>query len=147
MNTVKGLDYVLGHSQREIQRLISQAAILQPVTERLLRSVKIGPGMRVLDLGCGAGDVSMLAAEFVGPTGLVVGIDRNGEVLTLASERAHAAGLRQISFEQASVESFSSEEPFDLVIGRCILVHQSDPVGFLRAAARLVSPGREYSLP
>ena len=102
--------YVLGHSQREIQRLISQAAMLRPVTERLLRRVNIGPGMRVLDLGCGAGDVSMLAAEFVGPTGLVVGIDRNREVLTLAAERARAAGLRQISFEQTSVESFSSHK-------------------------------------
>jgi SAM-dependent methyltransferase len=97
--------------------------------------------MRVLDLGCGAGDVSMLAAEFVGPTGLVVGIDRNREVLTLAAERARAAGLRQISFEQTSVESFSSQQAFDLVIGRYILIHQSDPVGFLRAAARLVSKG------
>lgn len=141
MNTVKKLDYVLGHSQREIQRLISQATMLRPVTERLLRSLKIGPGMRVLDLGCGAGDVAMLAAEFVGPTGLVVGIDRNREVLTLATERAHAAGLRQISFEQAAVESFSSQQPFDLVIGRYVLIHQSDPVGFLRAAARLVGPG------
>ena len=141
MNRVKELDYVLGHSQTEIQRLISQAAILRPVTERLLRAVNIGPGMRVLDLGCGAGDVSMLAAEFVGPTGLVVGIDRNREVLTLAAERAHAAGFGQIRFEQASVESFSSQEPFDIVVGRCVLVHQSDLVGFLRAAARLVSPG------
>jgi 2-polyprenyl-3-methyl-5-hydroxy-6-metoxy-1,4-benzoquinol methylase len=133
--------YVLGHSQREVQRLLSQAAMLRPVTERLLRRVNIGPGMRVLDLGCGAGDVSMLAAEFVGPTGLVVGIDRNREVLTLAAERARAAGLRQISFEQTSVESFSSQQAFDLVIGRYILIHQSDPVGFLRAAARLVSKG------
>ena len=141
MNRVKELDYVLGHSQTEIQRLISQAAILRPVTERLLRAVNIGPGMRVLDLGCGAGDVSMLAAEFVGPTGLVVGIDRNREVLTLAAERAHAAGFGQIRFEQASVESFSSQQAFDLVIGRYILVHQSDPVGFLRTAAGLVSPG------
>jgi cyclopropane fatty-acyl-phospholipid synthase-like methyltransferase len=73
MNTVKKLEYVFGHSQREIQRLISQAAILRPVTERLLRNVKIRAGMHVLDLGCGAGDVSMLAAEFVGPTGLVSG--------------------------------------------------------------------------
>jgi ubiquinone/menaquinone biosynthesis C-methylase UbiE len=137
----KEMDYVLGHSQREIRRLMTQAAILRPVTERLLRNVKIGPGMRVLDLGCGAGDVSMLVAESVGPTGLVVGIDRNQEVLALAGERARAAGLRQVSFEQASVEEFSSHEPFDLVIGRYILIHQSDPVGFLRAAARLVSPG------
>lgn len=101
----------------------------------------MGPGERVLDLGCGAGDVSMLVAEFVGPTGLVVGIDRNREILTLAAERAHAAGFRQISSEHASVESFSPQEPFDLVIGRYILIHQSDPVGFLRAAARLVRPG------
>src|ERR1700751_2614925 len=105
--------YVFGHSQREIQRLISQAAILRPVTERLLRKVQIGPGMRVVDLGCGAGDVSMLAAEFVGPTGLVVGIDRNREVLSLAAERAHAAGLRQMRFEPASVESFLSQETFN----------------------------------
>jgi 2-polyprenyl-3-methyl-5-hydroxy-6-metoxy-1,4-benzoquinol methylase len=102
----KEMDYVLGHSQREIRRLMTQAAILRPVTERLLRNVKIAPGMRVLDLGCGAGDVSMLVAESVGPTGLVVGIDRNQEVLALAGERARAAGLRQVSFEQASVEEF-----------------------------------------
>jgi len=51
---------------------VSQAAVLRPVTERLLRSLKIGPGVRILDLGCGAGDVSVLAAEFVGPTGLVL---------------------------------------------------------------------------
>jgi ubiquinone/menaquinone biosynthesis C-methylase UbiE len=138
---VRELNYVLGHSQREIRRLTSQAALLRPITERLLRNVKIGPGMRVLDLGCGAGDVSFLAAELVGSTGSVVGIDRNQEVLAVAAERARVAGLRQISFQEASLESFSSGEPFDLVIGRYILIHQSDPVGFLRAAARLVKPG------
>ncbi len=138
---VKGSDYVLGHSQREIRRLRTQAAILRPITERLLRNVKIGPGVRVFDLGCGAGDVSMLAAEFVGPTGSVVGIDRSPEVLGVARKRAQAAGLRQIRFEKASVETFSSHEPFDLVIGRYILIHQPDPVEFLRAAARLVRPG------
>src|SRR5215831_15449448 len=64
-------DYVLGHSQREIRRLTTQAALLRPITERLLQNAKLAPGMRVLDLGCGAGDVSMLAAEFVGSTGSV----------------------------------------------------------------------------
>ncbi|MBV8224762.1 MAG: SAM-dependent methyltransferase, partial [Verrucomicrobia bacterium] len=54
MNTLKKFDDVLGHSQREIRRLIYQAALLEPITERLLRNVQIGPGMRVLDLGCGA---------------------------------------------------------------------------------------------
>jgi cyclopropane fatty-acyl-phospholipid synthase-like methyltransferase len=47
--------YILGHSERQIRRLIHQAALLRPITERLPRSAGIRPGMRVLDLGCGAG--------------------------------------------------------------------------------------------
>lgn len=135
------VNYILGHSQREVQRLIYQAAILRPITERLLRSVKLESGMRVLDLGCGAGDVSMLVAELVGSKGSVVGIDQNGDVLTLAAERARAAGLRQITFEHVSVESFSTREPFDLAVGRYILMHQSHPVEFLQTVAGLVRPG------
>jgi ubiquinone/menaquinone biosynthesis C-methylase UbiE len=133
--------YALGHSSAEIQRLKNQAAMLRPITERLLRSAGIDAGMRVLDLGCGAGDVSMLAAELVGPPGSVIGIDRNQEVLNVARERAKEAGLRQITFARASVEEFFVDEPFDLVIGRYILVHQSEPVTLLRNAARLVRPG------
>jgi len=92
----KDTDYVFGHSQREIHRLVRQAAIVRPITERLFRDVGIGPGMRVLDLGCGAGNVSMLAAEFVGPTGLVIGIDPSEEVLTIASERAGARRWKEV---------------------------------------------------
>ena len=136
-----GGDYVLGHSQREIRRLTTQAAIPNPITERLMRNTRVGPGMRVLDLGCGAGDVSMLAAELVGSTGSVVGIDRNKDVLAVAAERARLAGFPQIHFEQASAETFWSGEPFDLVIGRYVLIHQSDPAGLLRGAARLVRRG------
>jgi ubiquinone/menaquinone biosynthesis C-methylase UbiE len=133
--------YALGHSPAEIQRLKNQGAMLRPITKRLLRNAGIGAGMRVLDLGCGAGDVSMLAAELVGPVGSIVGIDRNQEVIEVAKERAQEAGLQQISFVQASVEAFSACEPFDLVIGRYILIHQSKPVELLRNAARLLRPG------
>jgi SAM-dependent methyltransferase len=115
--------------------------MLRPITERLLRNAGIDADMRVLDLGCGAGDVSMLAAELVGTAGSIVGVDRSQEVLNLARERAQEAGLRQISFVQASVEDFSTDEPFDLVIGRYILVHQPEPVAVLRNAARLIRPG------
>jgi SAM-dependent methyltransferase len=134
-------EYVLGHSEREIQRLMQQAVILRPFTERLLRGAGVGTGMRVLDLGCGAGDVSMLAAEFVGPTGSVVGIDRSQEVIAVARERARAAGLRHVDFEEASVEAFSDPEPFDVAIGRFVLIHQADPAAFIRAAAGRVRPG------
>src|SRR5208337_5280181 len=92
-------EYILGHSEREIRRLMHQASILRPITERLLRGAGIGRGMRVLDLGCGAGDVSMLAAELVGAAGSVVGIDRSQEAIAVARERAQTARLGNIDFE------------------------------------------------
>jgi SAM-dependent methyltransferase len=97
--------------------------------------------MRVLDLGCGAGDVSMLAANLVGPTGSVVGIDRNPEVIRVAKERARTAKLGNVQFDGASVEDYSNPKPFDAVIGRYVLIHQPDPVALIRAASGLVRPG------
>ena len=133
--------YILGHSEAEIIRLQTQAKILRPITERLLQRAGIRPGMRVLDLGSGAGDVAMLAAQLVGPSGSVVGIDRNPQVLSIAMERAGRTGFRHLSFHEASVETFADDAGFDLVIGRYVLIHQTDPVAFLRAAARLVRLG------
>lgn len=83
----------------------------------------------------------MLAAELVGPSGRVVGIDRNSQVLSIAIERADRAGFKYLSFHEAAVETFVDDAGFDLVIGRYVLIHQTDPVAFLRAAARLARPG------
>jgi ubiquinone/menaquinone biosynthesis C-methylase UbiE len=141
MNQNNQTNYILGHSHAEVERLKAQAEILRPITERVLLSAGIRPGMRVLDIGCGAGDVAMLAAELVGPTGSVLAIDHNSQVLATARERVQAAGIRQIIFEEGSVEALFDKDPFDLAIGRYLLIHQSDPVGLLRAAARLVKPG------
>jgi ubiquinone/menaquinone biosynthesis C-methylase UbiE len=134
-------EYVLGHSEREIQRLIHQAAIVRPITERLLHEIGLRPGMRVLDLGCGAGDVSMLAAELVGASGAVIGIDRNPEVLNIARERSREAKLKQVEFKETSLELLADVIPFDAVVGRYVLLHQADPIAFLRAAAAQVRPG------
>jgi ubiquinone/menaquinone biosynthesis C-methylase UbiE len=133
--------YFLGHSDAENLRLQTQAKILRPITERLLRSAGIRPGMRVLDLGTGAGDVAMLAAELVGRSGAVVGVDRNSQVLSIARERTSRAGFQNQSYYEAAVEIFVDDDGFDLVIGRYILIHQTDPVAFLRVAARLARPG------
>ncbi len=96
----------LGKSDAETQRLILQAALLRPITERLLREAGIVPGMRILDLGCGAGDVSLLAGERVGPSGAIVGIDRDAAILAVAKARVEARNdLPQISFHVASVDA------------------------------------------
>ncbi len=139
-------DYVMGHGPSEVRRLISQAEILRPITTRLLEATNIQPGMRVLDLGCGAGDVSMLAAEMVGPSGTVVGIDQSSTVLITARERAEAAGLRNVEFLETSVESFDQPQSYDLAVGRYVLMHQADPTAFLKAAANMVRSGGSLAL-
>jgi ubiquinone/menaquinone biosynthesis C-methylase UbiE len=138
--------YILGHSPFEIGRLIEQAAMIRKTTERLVQWAGIERGMRVLDVGCGAGDVALLVRQLIGQAGSVVGIDRNAEVLALARERAKKLGYQQVTFTRASLDSFAPTELFDLVIGRNVLVHQQDPVTFLRTAVRLIRPGGVLAL-
>jgi ubiquinone/menaquinone biosynthesis C-methylase UbiE len=140
MNDVTQPNYILGHSPHEIRRLILQADLLRPTTERLLKTAGVGSGMRVLDLGCGAGDVSILTAELIGPSGYVVGIDRSPEVIALACKRAATTGLRNVTFKNVALDEFCEPEPFDCIVGRYILIHQADPVNFLRQAARFLRP-------
>jgi SAM-dependent methyltransferase len=59
--------YVLGHPDAELQRLAEQSAFYADLTEDAFRRAGLAPGMRVLDVGCGAGEVSLLAAATVGP--------------------------------------------------------------------------------
>ena len=133
--------YVLGRSEVESQRLIKQATFLRPSTERVFRKAGISEGMRVLDLGCGAGDVSFLAAELVGPTGSVVGIDVDPGVLAVARARANERGLTWVKFEERAVDTFTTTELFDAVVGRFVLIYQADPVASLRHVSRLVRSG------
>src|SRR5215469_2578762 len=101
--------YVLGHEALEIERLQLQGAVIAPVTRRLVAQSGIGPGMHVLDIGCGIGDVSMLLAEAVGMTGNVVAFDREPRAVEIARARALAAGYRCIEFVVASDASFPAQ--------------------------------------
>jgi ubiquinone/menaquinone biosynthesis C-methylase UbiE len=140
-NPSSDVPYILGHSDAELRRLMLQAALLKPITRRLLLEAGLQPGMRVLDIGCGSGDVSLLVAEMVGPTGSVVGIDRSPAAVTLARDRARAAGQPGITFHEAAAENYAGPAPFDLAIGRYILMHQADPAVMIRAAASHVRMG------
>jgi SAM-dependent methyltransferase len=126
--------YVLGHSDLEIERLELQASIIAGVTRRLIRECGISTGMRVLDIGCGTGDVAMLLAEAVGESGTVVAFDRETRAIETARARASAAGFRQIEFIVAADDAFTGRPEFDAVFGRYILHHQADPVAMLRRA-------------
>src|SRR5215813_10419003 len=134
-------DYALGYTDFEQDRLIRQAAHIAPVTERLFREAGIGPGHRVLDLGSGVGDVSMLVARIVGSSGEVVGIEVDASSIARAKTRIAHARLRNVSFTQTDVNQIVSDEPFDAAVGRFILMFLPDPVAVLRSVVGLVRPG------
>jgi ubiquinone/menaquinone biosynthesis C-methylase UbiE len=135
------LNYALGSTDAEHERLIRQAARLAPLTERLFREAGIGPGQRVLDLGSGVGDVAMLAAKLVGTSGEVVGIERDPHSIARARSRVAGAGLHNVRFTQSDVNQIVSDKPFDAAVGRFILQFLPDPVTVLRSLAALVRPG------
>ena len=133
--------YALGNSDAEHERLIRQAAILTPLTERFFREAGIGTGQRILDLGSGVGDVAILASRFVGPSGQVVGVERDTRSIARARARVAEAGLKNVTFTQSDVCQLSGEPLFDGVVGRLILQFLPDPVTALRSLSHLVRPG------
>ncbi len=133
--------YVCGHSTEELERLEAQGAFFEEITRDLLVAAGLAPGMRVLDIGCGAGDVTFLAAELVGPAGAVVGIDRAPEAVEAARARAAARGLKQVTIQLGELAEWGSPDRADAVVGRFVLMHQADPAAALREAARHVCPG------
>jgi SAM-dependent methyltransferase len=133
--------YVLGRSKEETARLQSQASFVEPFTERLFRDAGITPGMKVLDIGSGAGDVALLAARLVGSTGSVLGVDTNPEVLETARARAHDDGLRNLSFKTGDIGELALERDFDALIGRYVLMFVPDPVAVMRGAVSHLRPG------
>jgi ubiquinone/menaquinone biosynthesis C-methylase UbiE len=122
-------EYVLGSSEAEIVRLDQQAASIAGASDALLRAAGIGPGMRVLDLGTGLGHVAAQVAELVGPSGSVLGVDREAPSLAVAERRGVAENVR---FVEADVRTVRFDEPFDAVVCRLLLFHLPDAVDVLR---------------
>ncbi len=137
----KGQSDINGSTDAEHQRLIRQATWLAAHTERLFREANIGPGQRVLDLGSGVGDVALIAARLVGPSGEVMGIERDPRSIARAAARMAEAGLRNVSFTRSDAAQISGEKPFDAAVGRYILMFLPDAISVLRSLSHLVRPG------
>jgi ubiquinone/menaquinone biosynthesis C-methylase UbiE len=133
--------YPLGNTPTEHDRLAWQAEHFDPFTERFFRDAGISEGQRVLDLGSGAGHVAMLVARIVGPSGAVVGVERDAGSIALARENVAKAGVRNVTFTRSDVREIVVGDPFDAAVGRFILMFLPDPVRVVRSLADIVRPG------
>ena len=133
--------YTMGRSAGETERLIEQASLYERVTLRMLRNAGVEPGMKVLDVGSGAGDVAMAAAQLVGPEGSVVGIDLNLEILETARARAQQAGHDNIEFIAGDARELELPRDFDALVGRLVLIYIADPGAALKQFVTHLRPG------
>jgi SAM-dependent methyltransferase len=132
--------YQLGHEAAELDRLSRQGRLLAPATRVLLEAAGLGPGMRVLDLGSGSGDLAFVVTDVVGPAGAVVGIDRSPEAVATAQARARQLGLGNAHFAVGDIRKATADGPFDAIVGRLVLMYLSDPAAVLRTQVTLLRP-------
>jgi ubiquinone/menaquinone biosynthesis C-methylase UbiE len=130
-----------GHSARELDRLSVEARMYEPLTRQLFREAGLLSGMRVLDVGCGSGDVTLLAGELVGPTGAVVGIDRAAAAIVRAKARAENQRMSNVQFVEGDPTLARFDEAFDAIVGRLLLMYYPDPIHALRRLLAHPRPG------
>jgi len=133
--------YQLGSDAAELKRLDLQGRVLAPATRTILAAAGVRPGMRVLDLGSGAGDVAFVAAELAGLAGEVVGIDQSPDAVAKATARAGQRRLLNVRFVAGDIHDPAPGGPFDAVIGRLVLMYVPDPAAVLRTQAGVLRPG------
>jgi SAM-dependent methyltransferase len=130
-----------GFGDDEIARLEAQGRVNVPGTRMAWAEAGIRPGMRVLDLGCGAGDSTFVAADLVGPGGSVVGLDHSADALARARLRAGQRGLAQVQFIEGDIHDPAPGGPFDAIVERLGLWQLPDPAEVLRRQATALRPG------
>ena len=118
-----------------------QSDILSEATERLLRKAGLGPGMRVLDIGSGAGDVAFLARKLVGDSGEIIGTDRDEEQVAFANRRAQSHGYGNVGFVKSDFPDLVLDRPVDAIIGRLVLIFAKDPAAAIARVSRNLRSG------
>jgi SAM-dependent methyltransferase len=130
-----------GIGEDEVARLEVQGGVNARPTRMIFAEAGIRPGMRVLDLGCGAGDTAFVAADLVGPEGWVVGLDHSPDALARARYRAGQRGLAQVQFIEGDIQDPAPGGPFDAITEQMTLWRVPDPAEVLRRQATVLRRG------
>lgn len=134
------MPYPIGETDLQTRRLITQAQLYNPSTRAFFQAAGISNGMKVLELGSGVGDVSLVLAELVGPSGRIVGVELKPAAVETARARTAAIGWRNIEYLAGAIESVELDQDFDAVVGRFVLMWLPDPRAVLEGVIRHLRP-------
>ena len=117
-----------------------------PATDMMLDLVKVAAGSRVLDVGAGAGDSTLVAAQRVGPSGRVLATDISASMLEIAAESARQAGLNNVDTRVMDAQRLDLEsDSFDATVSRNCLMLIPDYSQALTEIRRVLKPGGQFA--
>jgi SAM-dependent methyltransferase len=135
-------EYVLGTHDAEVERLGLQHAVWRARALAAWQRARIGPGQRVLDVGCGPGYATMDIAGMVAPDGEVFALDRSERFLAVARAQAQARGITRIRFQQQELnDPLVTEGAFDAAWCRWVFAFVRDPRALLARIGAVLTPG------
>ena len=115
---------------------------VQVCARRLVELAALPPGAQVLDIGTGTGWAALAAAQHVGPTGRVLGVDLAPELLERARRKVAAAGLTHVEFREGDAERLDlGDQRFDVALCASGLFFVPDMLAALREWHRVLKPG------
>ncbi len=146
--TMKGsLVKSAGYGEEELGRLPADAVQNSFGCGNPLAFAGVTPGQVVLDIGSGAGIDCLIAAERVGPTGLVIGLDMTPEMLERGRQNARGAGAANVEFRLGEAEKMPvADASVDWVISNCVINLSPDKPAVFREIARVLKPGGRISI-
>ncbi len=131
----------IGYSEEDLKD-VPEGANLGLGCGNPIALASLGEGETVLDLGSGAGFDCFLAAERVGPTGHVIGVDMTPEMIDRARQNAKAGGYEQVAFRLGEIEHLPvADASVDVVISNCVINLSTDKPAVFREAYRVLRPG------
>ncbi len=139
---VKNTGYALATGSRAVDRLQMLDDIFGPDSRELLTRLGFNGGYSIADIGCGTGQMALWVAQQVTATGTVWALDPSQDQLCVAEENAKTAGLRNVSFRQASAyETGLPQNSFDFVYSRFLMCHLTRPAEALEEMLALLKVG------